>query len=419
MLIKMFTFYELSSFGLLYVLSCCFKSLHIFKPATSKGGNSECYVIAIGYKKAVMTEAHLEKLISHLTVTPSAQTQNPMLALNHIPEAFTEEVREIANRFMRMQSEVIHDNIDSYIPFKRLDSEAVYNLRQQMPYDFVDRYGIAPIRSDQKLVRRLNMSNDINLNIRGNQGSFTERQKFLSLTRDQQFNFLIDRLREFQTEVTNRNSSSVCRALQLNINLPPNDFINFIHGRMVERVLSSKFILGKLVKFFTEVQAYVDEAEQPYEGPRYPTDDNRFKVEIDYFKCAATYEAFEKDVIKKLLAFILEGDHQEILIFDLPLFTQLVVGIVMFLSLFVFSDVHLVRSNYTIRLKNPRPEGKENLKVLVNAFESNPESTKAILGITDTQRLFSHSSEYYLAVIDYNNNLCLRFCSFYLNLLDR
>lgn len=287
-----------------------------------------------------------------------------------------------------------------------------------MPYDYVARYQIAPIRADQKLVRRLNMSNDLNLNTRGNQGSHTERQRFLSLNKDQQFDFLIARLRVSQKEVTDRNAEKVCKPLQLDIRMAPAEFINLIRGRVVERVQSSKFILGKLFKFFTEVRAYVEEAEQPYEGPRYAIDGNRFKVEIQYFKSAATYEAFEKDVVKKLLAFILESDQQEIVIVDLPLFTQFVVGVIMFLSLFVFADVHLMRGNYLISFKNLRPQGKESLKVLVDALESNPESTKAILGITDTQRLFSHSGEYYSSVIEYNNNLCLRYCSFYLNLLD-
>ena len=37
--------------------------LHVFKPVTSKSGNSEQYVICIGYKgTAVLTQEHLKKM---------------------------------------------------------------------------------------------------------------------------------------------------------------------------------------------------------------------------------------------------------------------------------------------------------------------------------------------------------------------
>ena len=37
--------------------------LHVFKPVTSKAGNSEQYVICIGYRgTAVLTQEHLKKL---------------------------------------------------------------------------------------------------------------------------------------------------------------------------------------------------------------------------------------------------------------------------------------------------------------------------------------------------------------------
>ena len=39
------------------------KQLHVFKPVTSKAGNSEQYVICIGFKgTAVLTQDHLKKL---------------------------------------------------------------------------------------------------------------------------------------------------------------------------------------------------------------------------------------------------------------------------------------------------------------------------------------------------------------------
>ena len=44
-------------------ISYTFVQLHVFKPVTSKAGNSEQYVICIGYKgTAVLTQEHLKKM---------------------------------------------------------------------------------------------------------------------------------------------------------------------------------------------------------------------------------------------------------------------------------------------------------------------------------------------------------------------
>merc|ERR1719436_1588969 len=43
--IKLFTIFESETVCLLYLLACSFSKLEVFKPATSKEGNSEVYVI--------------------------------------------------------------------------------------------------------------------------------------------------------------------------------------------------------------------------------------------------------------------------------------------------------------------------------------------------------------------------------------
>ncbi|KAI5944802.1 Cap-specific mRNA (nucleoside-2'-O-)-methyltransferase 2 [Manis javanica] len=42
--LKMFTLFEHCSINLMYLLNCSFDEVHVFKPATSKAGNSEVYV---------------------------------------------------------------------------------------------------------------------------------------------------------------------------------------------------------------------------------------------------------------------------------------------------------------------------------------------------------------------------------------
>ena len=46
------TIFESETVCLLFLLNCAFESIDIFKPATSKEGNSEIYVICKEYKKS-------------------------------------------------------------------------------------------------------------------------------------------------------------------------------------------------------------------------------------------------------------------------------------------------------------------------------------------------------------------------------
>ncbi|GIX70540.1 cap-specific mRNA [Caerostris extrusa] len=60
--LKKFTFFESISICKMYFLNCIFKEIHVFKPCTSKSGNSEVYVICLGYDGIVKLDSYLEKL---------------------------------------------------------------------------------------------------------------------------------------------------------------------------------------------------------------------------------------------------------------------------------------------------------------------------------------------------------------------
>ncbi|KAH9383856.1 hypothetical protein HPB48_025626 [Haemaphysalis longicornis] len=62
LVLKMFTFFERPSVCLLYILNCVFRQVHVKKPACSKPGNSEVYVVCTSFKKEALTSAHLAAL---------------------------------------------------------------------------------------------------------------------------------------------------------------------------------------------------------------------------------------------------------------------------------------------------------------------------------------------------------------------
>lgn len=190
MLIKMFTFFECSSVSILYVLNCCFKEVHIFKPATSKEGNSEVYVIGIGFKKHAISQEIIEKMICNF------KSDKNMLQLDIIPKKFQEQVVEAARLFMNHQVSVIEGNIRSFRKFDKYENDRIKAMKYQLVEEYVKLYKLTPIREDQKILHGMQVNNDINLNVRVHSGSHSERMIFFHLSRRDQY-----QVNRFQAEV--------------------------------------------------------------------------------------------------------------------------------------------------------------------------------------------------------------------------
>lgn len=415
MLIKMFTFYETTSIAMLYILNCCFRELHIFKPATSKEGNSEVYVIGIGFKKSKITDGIIEKMISNFK-----DESKTLLELDAIPAGFQQEVVEAARFFMNQQVSVIEGNIRTFKKYDKLENDRIKLMKQQIVEEYVKQYDVGPITEEQKLLHGLHVSNDINLNVRVHSGSHSERITFFNLSRCDQFQVFFDRLRHFYESIFENALNSLCVAQKFcNLEVSSRDFCKPIQGRHIGKVVSSKFILLTLVKYLIELRTFLEETLDPdevYIGKKVSVCGNHLVIDMEYFRRASSYDTYEKDVTMKLLSFLLTHEEDVFIIEGLPLFTQFIVGVILYLALFVFEEVHLKRSSGNISFKSLRVDGKENLKSLIDLLNQQDSSSKALLGICDTKMLFSFSQEFYKSVIDYNNHLCLRFCSFYLNL---
>ena len=79
--------------------------VNVFKPASSKAGNSEQYIICLGYKgrSNVLTHGHLEKF--RASYGPQAPPF-PFLPLAAIPESFLTQLINCATKFAKHQVHV-------------------------------------------------------------------------------------------------------------------------------------------------------------------------------------------------------------------------------------------------------------------------------------------------------------------------
>lgn len=416
LLIKIFTFFELTTVSMLFVLNCCFESVHLFKPATSKEGNSEVYVNCLGYRKDVMSSAHIEKLIANFK-----HEDKSMLPLSSIPHGFMDQITNAARFFMNQQVAVIENNIRTFRKYDKREFERIKAVKYQMVDEYVKLYQMKSISENQKLLHGVEFNSDLNLNERVHRGSYSDRTSFQNLTKSDQLQVLYNRLRELYQSVPEHPLVAEINPFSLSHCADATNFINLIRGKSIEKVVSSKFIIVSIFKYFNELRAFMEDDlcvqkkkmgdEETYNF----TNVNNMVIKMEYFQNAESYDSYEKDVTMKILNHLRETQAEIFSIEGLPLLTQFIVGIIMYLSIFVFKEILLDRNTCKINFSNHREDSMKNLKYLIDVMNENINISSGIIGICDTRTLFTCNHQFYKSIIDYNNHLSLRFCSFFLN----
>lgn len=165
LVLKMFTFFENSSISILYILNCCFKKVHLFKPATSKAGNSEVYLIGLGYRRNI-SEDILDTLVRNY-----ANESQSLIPLSAVPDDFIQQVINCSKYFMNMQVEVIEDNIRLFRKFNKREYDRIAQLKTFLAEEFVRIYDLRPISESDKILHGLQINNEYNLNVRIHSGN--------------------------------------------------------------------------------------------------------------------------------------------------------------------------------------------------------------------------------------------------------
>lgn len=138
LVLKMFTFFERPSVCLLYILNCVFRQVHVKKPACSKPGNSEVYVVCTSFKKEALTSAHL----AALTQLVEERQAFCVKRREDLPDDFVSQVEECVRYFKELQERTIRENVDWF----QNDMDQPSCLRLQSVKDavaslYIERYG--------------------------------------------------------------------------------------------------------------------------------------------------------------------------------------------------------------------------------------------------------------------------------------
>lgn len=146
--LKIFTIFEDSTINLLYLLNCLFEKVTIFKPCTSKSGNSEMYVINLHYRGVELLDAHLQSIVSVYKHNNDFLNKS-MFNLANLPHQFLEEIHFCADFFMRKQIKTILDNI---YHFENSGFDNVQSRKWSITKLFFQYYPISIIPEVKKLV---------------------------------------------------------------------------------------------------------------------------------------------------------------------------------------------------------------------------------------------------------------------------
>lgn len=129
--IKLFTMFEMSSVLLVFLLNLMFDKVHTVKPATSKSGNSEVYLVCLGYRKNV-DETTLWKM---LDLTVYSERDGKMLTLiQPLPQDFIEQHRQCCQIFSKFQLDTIHTNLQLYKNMSHEQTQQL-ELKQRLVLD--------------------------------------------------------------------------------------------------------------------------------------------------------------------------------------------------------------------------------------------------------------------------------------------
>nr|XP_003417203.1 cap-specific mRNA (nucleoside-2'-O-)-methyltransferase 2 [Loxodonta africana]XP_023412432.1 cap-specific mRNA (nucleoside-2'-O-)-methyltransferase 2 [Loxodonta africana] len=152
--LKMFTLFEHCSINLMYLLNCSFDEVHVFKPATSKAGNSEVYVVCLHYKGREAIHPLLSKMMLNFGTEMSSKALFP----HHvIPESFLKRHEECCVFFHKYQLETISENIRLFGCMGKEEQAKLNNLRDCAVQYFMQKLQLKPLPRNNWLVKRSNI----------------------------------------------------------------------------------------------------------------------------------------------------------------------------------------------------------------------------------------------------------------------
>ncbi|NXD01815.1 CMTR2 methyltransferase, partial [Certhia familiaris] len=149
--LKMFTLFEHCSINLIFLLNCSFEEVHVFKPATSKAGNSEAYVVCLRYVGRESLHPLLPKMIQNFG---TGIVNKALFSQHTLPQSFIKTHEECCMFFHKCQVETISENIRLFEHMEEVEQMKLNKLRDYGVEFFMQKFHVKPIGRNNWLVKK-------------------------------------------------------------------------------------------------------------------------------------------------------------------------------------------------------------------------------------------------------------------------
>ncbi|KAM6223146.1 LOW QUALITY PROTEIN: cap-specific mRNA (nucleoside-2'-O-)-methyltransferase 2 [Rhynchocyon petersi] len=248
--LKMFTLFEHCSINLMYLLNCSFDQVHVFKPATSKAGNSEVYVVCLHYKGREAIHPVLSKMMLNFG---TQMTNKALFPCHVIPESFLKRHEECCMFFHKYQLDTISENIRLFECMGKEEQEKLNNLRDCAVQYFMQKFQVKPISRNNWLVKRSNIGCSTNTKWFGQRNryfkTYNERKMLETLSwKDKVANGYFNSWAE-EHSVYNPGQSSLLEGTSSDLEC---HLWHILEGKKLPKVKCSPFCDGEILKTLNE-----------------------------------------------------------------------------------------------------------------------------------------------------------------------
>lgn len=423
----MFTTFEHSTVCLLYLINQVFSDVNIYKPVTSRQGNSEVYAICINYKGKQCLEKYFPVLKT--AYGTNVYENLALFPLEVIPESFLKQIQECSNYFCIMQCQVINNNLQAYLMQNNMSLHRdIKRIRAAVASEFIWQYDLKPLENEQEILKGiLHEENKVNMNPRYHRGSYTERHLYTRMSLREKLSNLNSFL---QAEaVTNPFILISDKVKWLTFYDDSDDLkLAFTYGLPLKKINSSKFIFVPIFKLYQQILAENEFKEIVFCKDKKTIDMDHFEeygmeihkvLELQEYNLVEDYNAYEKRSFKLLLEVLKQLTvGQTLMIVNLSMLTHFYASGLYIVAKTCFEKTGFT-SNNSIILNNLK--NKAALKYL-DKVESECDSvrTDGSMDILNSLAvLTTNVGEFYNNVVFYNNTFYRNKCTEYLSKIEK
>ncbi|XP_044263152.1 cap-specific mRNA (nucleoside-2'-O-)-methyltransferase 2 [Tribolium madens] len=322
--LKIFTMFEDSTICLLYLLNVCFGKVSVFKPGSSKSGNSEVYVICLHFKGLKVLDKIWDSLIFPYK-TGHFDVHKSMFDLNKINKDFLNQLLHISGFFMKKQIEHIVDNIKFFKNDSQNESGRIHQIKVYVANRYINKYKLRSISQHFKLVSALDISQFLSNEINKIQ--------------------FVNGVAKFEVE----------NLIQMNITC---DILDVKLGERFNQVRSSRFC-SKDNKFLNKIKPH---------GPFYKHIENKLKATSTVISLDSNFDAyceFQKHVFYQ----IFHSNKRNFIIVGVPLLTNFLVGL-MFILVSCFKQIYIHRSGFIVLCEGDLEKNRQVFTIIDESYRS-------------------------------------------------